>query len=110
MSRSFRRLRPAFVVALLALIPGPAAHAAGIPGSGLRVAGAGEIFAPLVDLVFRLWIKEGSGLDPSGGPRNEAGDGLDPSGSPRGEEGGGLDPDGAPRNEAGGGLDPDGVR
>jgi hypothetical protein len=96
MSRSFRRLRPALVVALLVLISGPAVRAAEIPGSGQRFAGVGEIFAPLVDLASRLWGKEGSGLDPDG--------------ASRGEEGGGLDPDGAPRNEAGGGLDPDGVR
>jgi hypothetical protein len=94
MSRSFRRLRPAFVVALLVLISGPAVRAAEIPGSGLRFAGVGEIFAPLVDLVSRLWVKEGSGLDPSGGPRNEAGGGLDPSGAPRNEAGSGLDPSG----------------
>lgn len=96
MSRSFRRLRPALAVALLFLITAPAVHAVEIPGSGLRFAGLGEILAPLVDLLSRVWVKEGGGLDPSG--------------APRGEEGGGLDPDGAPRNEAGGGLDPDVVR
>jgi hypothetical protein len=94
MSRCFRRLRPALVVALLALVPGPAVHAAEIPGSGLLFAGLGEIFAPLVELVSRLWEKEGGGLDPDGAPQGEAGGGLDPSGDPRNEAGGGLDPDG----------------
>lgn len=94
MSRSFRRLRPALAVALFVLITGPAVHAVEIPGSGLRFAGLGEILAPLVDLLSRVWVKEGSGLDPSGSPRNEAGSGLDPSGAPQNEAGGGLDPSG----------------
>lgn len=94
MSRSFRRLRPALAVALLVLISGPAVHAVESPGSGLRFAGLGEVLAPLVDLLSRVWVKEGGGLDPSGAPRGEAGGGLDPSGTPQGEAGGGLDPSG----------------
>lgn len=80
MSRSFRRLRPALAVALLVLITGPAVHAVEIPGSGLRFAGLGEILAPLVDLLSRVWEKAGGGLDPDGIPQSEAAGGLDPDG------------------------------
>jgi hypothetical protein len=95
-----RWLRPALAATfVLVLLPCSPAHAVEVQGAGLRLPGLGEIFSPLMDLVFQLWGKTGGGLDPDG--------------SPRGEEGGGLDPDGAPAagsSETGSGLDPSGSR
>jgi hypothetical protein len=91
-----RRLRvPSLLILTLLLVAGPLAAATpghrsrGVEPSGLSVNGTlSEAWA----FVSRLWMKEGSGIDPFG----KAGGGIDPFG----KAGSGTDPFGQPAPSA----------
>lgn len=98
MPRSGIRRWRAVLLLAAALLPLAlnAAHAREIPRRAAEVRAAANPLASLWDVLLALLGKEGSGLDPSGGPAPaDEGGGLDPNGRPESlEEGGGLDPDG----------------
>lgn len=93
MVRSSSRLRRAGLVAAVLLLLGSPS----LPAAGLFEASAEPGFLSRIwEGLFRLWEKEGPGLDPSGRPATaDEGGGLDPSGlTGSSDEGPGLDPDG----------------
>jgi hypothetical protein len=89
MVRSSSRLRRAGLAAAVLLLLGSPS----LPAAGLFDCSQPGFLSRVWAGLFRLWDKEGSGLDPNGRP--DAGGGLDPSGSTNSsDEGPGLDPDG----------------
>lgn len=99
MDRSgFRLRRAGLAAAVLLLLGSPSLPAAGLLERAPAVRAAAEpgLLARVWEELFRLWNKEGSGLDPNGRPAAaDAGPGLDPNGlTTSSDEGPGLDPNG----------------